>query len=162
MSNEIKIALNQLSNSIALPITSVLQVFIWTFYFFFFHPNSPFFTLHIFYQLLIFYTPDFPQFVVHSLITWLSHDDDGFPVFRNQYISSPLCLLAIFFFSGKTFWNVLYGVTMNLPMLMVAVLFICTSKISGNFNCFQVINKHHFVQFLEQTLKLFHFSNYKN
>lgn len=138
--------------------------FLYELFNFFFHPNSPFFTLRIFYQLLIFYTPHFPLFVVHSLITWLSHDDDGFPVFGNQNISSPLCLLAIYiyFFSGKTFWNVLYGVTMNLPLLMVAVLFISTSKISGNFNCFQVINKHHFVQFLEQTLKLFHFSNYKN
>ena len=45
---------------------------------FFFPPQSPFSTLLIFYQLLIFYTPHFPQsvFSVHSLITWLSHDND--------------------------------------------------------------------------------------
>lgn len=39
-------------------------------------------------------------------------------------------------------------VAMNLPVsllfLMVAGLFISSSKISGNFNCFQVFNKHHF------------------
>lgn len=78
MSNEIKIALSQLSKSVALPITSVLYVFYIIFFLFFFSTPFPFSTLRIFYQLLIFYTPHFPQsvFSVHSLITWLSHDND--------------------------------------------------------------------------------------
>ena len=138
MSNEIKMDLNQLSKSIALPITSVLQVFIWVFNFsVFFLPIS--FVFHTPYFLPI---PHFPQsvFSVHLLITWLSHDHD------------ELCSQSIDCLVGNIFrQNVLkrsVSVTMNLPvslpLLMVAGLFISTSTISGNFDCFQVFNKHHF------------------
>ena len=55
-------------------------------------------------------------------------------------------------------------VTMNLPvslpLLMVAGLFTSTSKISGNFNCFQVVDKtslclfESLIQVVEQTFVL--------
>ena len=75
MSNEIKIALNQLSKSIALSITSVLYVFTWFFFLIFYFFSTPFPIFHTPYFLP---TPHFPQsvFSVHSLIIWLSHDND--------------------------------------------------------------------------------------
>ena len=167
MSNEIKIALNQLSKSIALPITSVLYVFIWFFlnFLLFFHPiphfphsvfstNSSFSTVRI-----------FCPFIDHLIVTWQ---------WRTLFAINKLSCRQ--YFQAKRFetfctLSVAMNLPVSLPLLMVAGLFISSSKISGNFNCFQVFNKHHFAtlkvwySLLNKLLclkKLFHFSNYNN
>lgn len=166
MSNEIKIALSQLSKSVALPITSVLYVFyIISFFIFFFHPipifHTPYFlpTPHFLYSSFS-TVRIFCPFINHLIVTWQ---------WRTLLAINKLSCRQ--YFQAKRFvsfctLSVAMNLPVSLPLLIVAGLFISSSKISGNFKCFQVFNKHHFAtlkvcySLLNKLLclkKLFHF-----
>lgn len=107
----------------------------------------------------------FCPFINHLIVTWQ---------WRTLFAINKLSCRQ--YFQAKRFETFCtLTVAMNLPVsllfLMVAGLFISSSKISGNFNCFQVFNKHHFAtlkvwySLLNKLLclkKLFHFSNYND
>ena len=160
MSNEIKIALSQLSKSVALPITSVLYVFYIIFFYFFFPPHSHFphsvFSTNSSFSTVRIFCP----FINHLIVTWQ---------WRTLLAINKLSCRQ--YFQAKRFetfctLSVAMNLPVSLPLLIVAGLFISSSKISGNFKCFQVFNKHHFAtlkvcySLLNKLLclkKLFHF-----